>query len=181
MLKNNQFNIAKFDGYIVAFPLFLLIIVGVFQGHEDPYQLLSYEHNHNMLMLIGLTTGCAVVLLMPMLLATRDSMMRAFAYGIFVFIPMAVLIWNGVIYYNCSQDKTEAKLMPAKVWSKDSFRSRSGVNYTLILTNKNYDNSLRVRVTKAFYETSTIGAQVRLHIKNGALGFKWVESYEMVS
>jgi len=182
MSENSKAVIANLERYIIAFPLILLLFTGQLERSNDHYQLLDYENNKNMRMLFGLTVGCAVILLIPILLAVTDFALRVFTWGVFFCLPIAVLFWQVLAYYNCHLDYTEAKIVTAKVFLKDYNHGRGPTKYTLVLVNKAYDSrALRLVVTESFYRTVAIGNQIRLSIKDGAFGYKWIYLYEKVS
>jgi hypothetical protein len=90
-----------------------------------------------------------------------------------------VLLWQGLIYYNCIQDKTDPQVVSAKIVLKEQHSNRGRTYYTLVMRNKSYDaRALRVSVAKDFFERVNKNDSVELIIRNGYLGFKWLESYE---
>lgn len=179
MAKENKWAIANFESFMIAFPLVLLLIVGNYQRYHDHYQILDYENHKNMRMLYGLTLGCAVILLMPMLMGSRDFVIRIFFWVVFSIIPCIALIWYGLMYFNCSQDKSNSETISAKILMKEQQSNRGFTSYMLVMRNQSYDaRALRVSVSKDFFLGVKKEDHIDLNIKGGYLGFKWLESYK---
>ena len=182
MSNSNQKYLSKNECFIIFSPFVLLLLTGQYERIVDnQYQLVDYENSKNIRMLYGLTIGCAIILLMPMLLAVKDNTFRIILWLVFFFIPLAALSWNMVINYNCSKDVSVPQLVSAKVVWKDKHSNRGRARYNLVTRNNNYDaRALRVSVTKDFFDLVKRDDYIELTIRDGYLGYKWIESCKMV-
>ncbi len=137
--------------------------------------------------LIAFSTVCAVAMLFALLAATV-TLLRGSAYAHVILAEVFIsgglgLLMGGyatVRDINVSFDHSVQRKVQADVLAKQSWRGRkTGTHYELRLRGHDGVRGLpaKLEVSYAVYQLAQEGKPVTLAVRDGALGYRWVEEY----
>jgi len=159
-------------------------------GIAEFFRVLLLERTQIMLDvgdLIVFSTVCAAAMLF-VLLATTVALLRGSAYAHVILAEVFIsggigLLMGGYVMVrdiNISFDHSVQHMVQADIVGKRSWRGRkSGTHYELRLRGQDGVRSLpgKLEVSYDIYQLAQEGKPITLAIRDGALGYRWVEDY----
>ncbi len=190
-LKNR--TTTRWDRY--AFRAALLVALSsacLTLGLLESFRIGFWEHSRIMLSALDLfifSSQCALLVLVSMLILTA-AWLRGSSYA---HIVMAEVLISGGIGLTLSSyalardvntffDESQIQQITTQITGKRTWRGRkSGTHYELSLasTPSNTDIPRNIEVSYALYHQADTNKNIVLSIRDGALGYQWIESYEI--
>jgi hypothetical protein len=126
---------------------------------------------------LGCGTGLAVVLVCAMALADRSFRQEAVGLALLTLLMLGYG-YGAVITANTLLDLSPPSVIAAKVLGKDVHRARKGGRLCTVDLAPTHGRIEEHRVFCSLYERISIGDQVEIEIRHGALGIRWVQVRE---
>lgn len=158
-----------------AIDFFSIPLLGFSQAVLDHADLLAFSVSCTILMLVGL-------MLLTVVLLRGSSYAHVILAEVVVSggIGLALLGYGTVREVNVSFDQSAQRLVQADVTGKHTWRGRkSGTHYNIYLRGQDGLQRLpgSIEVSSDVYYKAQTGKPVTLMVRDGALGYRWVEGY----
>lgn len=184
--NKSRWDIYELRATLLAALSTALLAVGI----AEFFRILLLERTQIMLDvgdLVVFSTLCAVALLFALLTATV-ALLRGSAYAHVILAEVFIsggigLLMGGYVMVrdiNISFDQSVQRRVHADIVGKRTWRGRkSGTHYELRLSGQDGVRTLpnKIEVSYAIYQLAQEGKPVTLAVRDGALGYRWVEEY----
>jgi hypothetical protein len=154
------------------------------------YRVFGFERAQQIMLdlggLLAFSTFCAGVVLFVLMTATV-ALLRGCSYAHVILAEVIISGGLGLVlvsYFvvrdiNVSFDQSVQRKVEAKVAAKRTWKSKFSTHYDLYLSGLDGSRSLpdKVEVSSDTYCKAQLGKPVTLAVRDGALGYRWIEGY----
>lgn len=171
--------INKNENRFVFIMLFLFVAAMFVESYSREYPIIisSGAHERNLLWFIAVFS-LLLVFLPPILLLSESKAITAIQ-AIFWGLPAIFLTANFLAFCNGYFDRSAPSVAYAQIISKHL--SKKGGSQSVQIRTSLYSENVFFPVSYQFYVLINKNDNIRFIYKNGAFGYRWVQSYEKLS